>query len=66
MKEKINSISSDVDMDYAYVNYPTVIKNAGLNGFSKPENTAVKSEQKKKEIEIKIDGETYAGTLVKK
>ena len=53
-------------MDYAYVNYPTVIKNAGLNGFSKPENTAVKSEQKKKEIEIKIDGETYAGTLVKK
>lgn len=31
----IDGISGDVDLDYAYKNYPTIIKNAGLNGFSK-------------------------------
>lgn len=32
---RIDGISDDVDLDYAYKNYPTIIKNAGLNGFSK-------------------------------
>lgn len=32
---RIDGISGDVDLDYAYKDYPTIIKNAGLNGFSK-------------------------------
>ncbi|MCM1133639.1 MAG: D-Ala-D-Ala carboxypeptidase family metallohydrolase [Ruminococcus flavefaciens] len=31
---KINGISGDVDLDYAYKDYPSIIKSAGLNGFS--------------------------------
>lgn len=45
---KIDGISGDVDLDYAYKNYPEIIKNTGLNGFiaaepiepTKPDNTA--------------------------
>ena len=32
---RIPGISGDVDLDYAYKDYPTMIQNAGLNGFSK-------------------------------
>ena len=31
---KIDGISGDVDLDYAYIDYPTIIKQAGLNGFT--------------------------------
>ena len=31
----ISGISEDVDLDYAYKDYPTMIQNAGLNGFTK-------------------------------
>ncbi|MDE7138909.1 MAG: hypothetical protein K2O29_10740, partial [Ruminococcus sp.] len=31
---RIDGISGDVDLDYAYKDYPTIIKSAGLNGFS--------------------------------
>ncbi|MBR5873476.1 MAG: hypothetical protein IKY90_01945, partial [Oscillospiraceae bacterium] len=34
-KGKVNGISGNVDMNTCYVNYPTVIKNAGLNGYQK-------------------------------
>ena len=30
----IPGISGKCDMDYAYINYPTIIKQAGLNGFT--------------------------------
>ena len=36
-KGNINGIFGDVDLDYAYKNYPNIIKNAGLNGFYKTE-----------------------------
>ena len=40
----ISGINGDVDLDECYIDYPTIIKNAGLNGFAKnatttPENT---------------------------
>ncbi len=41
-KGSVNGIKGNVDMDISYKNYPSIIKNAGLNGFSsvkKPENT---------------------------
>ena len=34
----IDGISGDVDLDYAYKNYPEIIKNAGLNGFTTSDN----------------------------
>lgn len=33
---KVNGISGNCDMSYAYKDYPTIIKNAGLNDFTKP------------------------------
>lgn len=35
----ISGISGDVDLDYAYKDYPTMIQNAGLNGFTKATQT---------------------------
>ena len=35
----IPGISGDVDLDYAYKDYPTMIQNAGLNGFTKVTQT---------------------------
>lgn len=34
-KGKVAGISGNVDMDYAYKDYPSIIKKAGLNGFKK-------------------------------
>ena len=65
-KGKINGISGDVDTDYAYVDYPTVIKNAGLNGFKKPENPAPAPIQEKPAPqigELSLNGKKYKITL---
>lgn len=42
---KVNGISGDVDHDYCYVDYPSLIKRFGLNGFPKPEPTEVLDEK---------------------
>ena len=34
-KGKVNGISTDVDLDYCYKDYPNIIKKAGLNGYKK-------------------------------
>lgn len=34
-KGSVDGISGNVDMDYAYVDYPTIIQNSGFNGFTK-------------------------------
>lgn len=37
---KVSGIGGNVDMNYCYENYPKIIKNAGLNGYTKvPANT---------------------------
>lgn len=33
---KVSGISGNVDMNYCYEDYPMLIKNAGLNGYTKP------------------------------
>lgn len=38
---KVNGINGNVDMDYCYVDYPSQIKSAGLNGFSKTKTTKI-------------------------
>lgn len=42
---RIDGISGDVDLDYAYKDYPTIIKNSGLNGFSKSDTKSSNSEK---------------------
>ena len=58
-KGKISGINGDVDIDSCATDFPTRIKELGLNGFSKPET--------KPETEIKItvefNGKIYHGTL---
>lgn len=67
---RINGISGDVDTDYAYVDYPTIIKNAGLNGYPKQTaaNTTAQTAPKPvtKTVTLTIDGKTYSGTLTEK
>lgn len=54
---KVNGISGDVDKDYVYIDYPAIIKNAGLNGFKKPENPASQTG------ELSLNGKKYKVTL---
>lgn len=37
---KLDGYKGDLDMDISYRDYPTIIKNAGLNGFEKPASPA--------------------------
>lgn len=41
---RINGIFGDVDLDYAYKDYPSIIKSNGLNGFEKLEKDPEKPE----------------------
>jgi GH25 family lysozyme M1 (1,4-beta-N-acetylmuramidase) len=36
-KGKIDGIIGDVDLNYCYKDYPSIIKKAGLNGYQKQE-----------------------------
>lgn len=71
---RVNGINGDVDLDESYVDYPTVIKNAGLNGFPKPatkpatttNNTTTTAQPVTKDVEIKIGNDVYVGKLTKK
>jgi GH25 family lysozyme M1 (1,4-beta-N-acetylmuramidase) len=69
-KGRVNGItgnSGDVDMNYCYRDFPAIIKNAGLNGFTKsekPENVeTVENPVESVEIVLKADGKTYSGVL---
>ena len=42
----IPGISGDVDLDYAYKDYPTIIQQAGLNGFAKNATTTPEDTKK--------------------
>jgi GH25 family lysozyme M1 (1,4-beta-N-acetylmuramidase) len=65
---RISGINGNVDEDTAYKDYPTIIKNAGLNGFKKPENPAPPQNKPapQKVVALTIDGKTYEGTLTEK
>ena len=62
---RINGVSGDCDLDYGYVDYPTEIKKAGMNGYSKK---PVSKPAKKKTISMTctVDGVTYTGILTQK
>ena len=66
-KGTISGISGKVDMDICYVDYPTVIRAAGKNGYSKPtEASDAPTEPPVKDtvtVTIKMDGKAYSGVL---
>lgn len=43
----VNGINGRVDMNYAFLDYASVIKDAGLNGYSKPSDTSTEAEVQK-------------------
>lgn len=58
----INGISGDVDLDYAYVDYPTLIKKDGCNNW--PKETPVTTQPRDTiNVRIEIDGKFYEGDL---
>ena len=63
---KVSGINGDVDLNESYADYPAIIKNAGLNGFKKPENPAPAPVQEKpapKTGELSLNGKKYKVTL---
>lgn len=56
---KINGINGAVDTDFGYVDYPTIIKNGGYNGYSK-NSTSKNNSTSKKSVEV-IAREVIAG-----
>lgn len=63
---KVNGISGNVDLDIAYVDFPAIIRNKRLNGFSK-ETTPdpIDPDSTTANVTVKIGNETYKGTLIK-
>ena len=61
---RVSGINGNVDHDYSYVDYPSIIKNAGLNGFKKKteaKKTDTKKTDAKKKTEVKtpVKKDTY-------
>ncbi|MCM1316469.1 MAG: D-Ala-D-Ala carboxypeptidase family metallohydrolase [Alistipes senegalensis] len=61
---RIDGISGDVDLDFAYKDYLAIIKNVGLNGFSKSDTQS--PAKNTAEISVTVDGKKYSGTLTAK
>ena len=53
---RVPGINGDVDVNRAYKDYPTIIKNAGLNGFPKIKMEEPKPKKKAKKGDVNGDG----------
>lgn len=62
----ISGINGDVDLDECYVDYPTLIKAKGKNGFTVVQHPPETPQVETKEVELTIDGESWIGTLRRK
>lgn len=62
----VSGINHKCDLNYCYKDFPEVIKNAGLNGFTKQEASAPVPEQPekaKKKVTIIFEDKKYSGLL---
>lgn len=67
-KGSVNGISGDVDLDTGYVDYPTKVKAAGLNGYGAEEalpNSPILAVDNGITVEVTVDGKKYSGKLNK-
>ncbi len=68
---RVNGIGGNVDIDEGYIDYTEKIKSAGLNGFSKTKTIStlsapiVTATETGMTVEVKVNGETYSGKLMK-
>jgi hypothetical protein len=53
---RVNGISGNVDMDECYVDYPTLIKNGGFNGYTKPKTAEKPAAQPAPKGDLNGDG----------
>lgn len=67
---RVDGISGYVDLNECYQDFPTIIKNIGLNGFEKPVVVEVAPdapvmipEKLTAKITIEVDGKTFSGLL---
>lgn len=63
-KGSVSGISGSVDMNMAYQDYPEIIKNAGLNGFTKP-NDDNDDDYKKKYEELRTSAKKFISDVEK-
>lgn len=63
---RVNGIDGDVDCDYAYKDYPTIIRAAGLNGYEpeQPEHSEPKEPKKFPKGDLNEDGRVDIEDLV--
>lgn len=69
----INGIATEVDLDYCYRDFPSIIKNSNLNGYTKKDTIPEKPidtntdkpivNKDKHSVTVEIDGKTYKGEL---
>ena len=68
-KGSVDGITGNVDLDEAYIDYATKVKNAGKNGYGKAEPTPASNEptadDQTASVTVTIGKDTYKGTLVK-
>jgi GH25 family lysozyme M1 (1,4-beta-N-acetylmuramidase) len=58
-KGSVAGISGNTDLDECYADYPSIIRNAGANGFTKPSSP----QKKTVKVTLELDSRTYSGTL---
>lgn len=68
-KGRVIGISGNVDLDECYVDYPTVIRAAGKNGYQKTAETAAQpvvqpAVHDTVQVTMQVSGKTYSGVLV--
>jgi len=64
-KGRVNGISGNVDMDYCYKDFPSIIKKVGLNGYPKQTTTPTTTpvEEKKQDDGEIVDAPVVAPTV---
>lgn len=60
---KIEGVTGDVDIDHAYVDYPTKIKAKGLNGFGITNPQKYTKEKSTIHIEMTVNEKKYSGEI---
>lgn len=67
-KGSVNGINGDVDLNTGYIDYPTKVKAAGLNGYGAEEvlpNSPAPVTDDGITVEVTVDGNKYSGKLNK-
>jgi len=59
-----DGVSGNCDLDYSYTDYPSLIKEKGLNGFEKHAEPVTTDEPEQIEVNLRVNGKEYSGRLI--